>query len=177
MTTYVLGGGCFWCLDAVFRGLKGVSVVECGYAGGKTPTPTYEQVSTGTTGYAEVVRITFDESIIPEETILDIFFLIHDPTTLNRQGADTGTQYRSIMLFEDASQQSLFQTTLEKAQSIWEGPIVTELKELETFYLAEEEHQDYFNKHPESGYCSIVIAPKIIKARHAYASWFKKEEE
>jgi peptide-methionine (S)-S-oxide reductase len=176
MTTYVLGGGCFWCLDAVFRGLKGVTSVECGYAGGELPTPNYEQVCTGATGHAEVVRITFDETIIPKETILDIFFLIHDPTTLNRQGADTGTQYRSIMLYSDTSQQASFQTALGKAQHVWDDPIVTELKPLEVFYPAEEEHQDYFNKHPESGYCSIVIAPKIIKARHAYASWFEEEE-
>jgi peptide-methionine (S)-S-oxide reductase len=176
MTTYVLGGGCFWCLDAVFRGLKGVTSVECGYAGGELPTPSYEQVCADTTGHAEVVKIAFDKTIIPKETILDIFFLIHDPTTLNRQGADTGTQYRSIMLYGDTSQQSLFQAALEKAQHVWEDPIVTELQPLKTFYLAEEEHQDYFNKHPESGYCSIVIAPKIIKARHAYASWFKEEE-
>ena len=175
MTTYILGGGCFWCLDAVFRGLKGVNSVESGYAGGATPSPSYEQVSTGKTGHAEVVKIVFDETIIPEETVLDIFFLIHDPTTLNRQGADTGTQYRSIMLYGDEAQQSSFKTALDKAQQIWEDPIVTELKPLETFYVAEEEHQDYFNKHPESGYCSIVIAPKIIKTRQAYTQWFKED--
>lgn len=175
MTTYVLGGGCFWCLDAVFRGLKGVSLVESGYAGGAVSSPTYEQVSTGRTGHAEVVKVVFDETIIPKETILDIFFLIHNPTTLNRQGADTGTQYRSIMLYSDETQQSSFKTALDKAQQLWEDPIVTELKPLETFYVAEEEHQDYFNKHPESGYCSIVIAPKIIKTRQAYARWFKED--
>jgi len=157
MTTYILGGGCFWCLDAVFRRLKGVTEIESGYAGGDDQ-PNYYRVATGTTKHAEVVKVTFDETVIPEATLLDIFFLIHDPTTLNRQGADVGPQYRSIMFYKDLAQENVF-----------------EVIRLETFYRAEDEHQDYFNKNPESGYCSIVIAPKVNKARKAYATWFKEE--
>jgi peptide-methionine (S)-S-oxide reductase len=162
-------------LDAVFRRLKGVQTVECGYAGGETESPTYEQVSTGTTGHAEVVRMTFDETVIPVETILAIYFLIHNPTTLNRQGADVGTQYRSIMLYVDDVQQRAFTTALDQAKTIWDDTIVTELQPLDTFYVAEDEHQDYFSKNPESGYCSIIIAPKITKARQAYTKWFKED--
>jgi peptide-methionine (S)-S-oxide reductase len=176
MTTYVIGGGCFWCLDAVYRRIQGVVRVESGYAGGTTDSPTYEQVAFGDTGHAEVVRITFDESIIPSDVILDIYFTIHDPTTLDRQGADVGTQYRSIMLFQNDSQHQAFEAAKTRAQAVWDDPIVTEIAPLEKFYLAEDEHQDYFNKHPEAGYCQIVIAPKVIKARHAYREWFKKGE-
>lgn len=173
MTSYVLGGGCFWCLDAVYRGLKGITKVESGYAGG-TGSPDYYHVATGGTGHAEVVRVTFDETIIPEDIILDIFFLIHNPTTPDRQGADVGSQYRSIMLYEDEVQQKAFQAALDRAALVWEDPIVTETQPLEAFFIAEDEHQDYFNKNPEAGYCSIVIAPKVIKARAAYKSWFKE---
>jgi len=176
MTTFVLGGGCFWCLDAVFRKLKGVTSSECGYAGGETPSPNYYQVASGRTGHAEVVRVTFDESIIPVETLLGIYFLIHNPTTLNQQGADVGTEYRSIMLFENETQRQAFSSAIATAQTIWDDPIVTELKPLETFFLAEKEHQDYFAKNPETGYCSIVIEPKISKARHEYKQWFKEGE-
>lgn len=174
MTTYVLGGGCFWCLDAVFRRLKGVQKSECGYAGGTTANPNYYDVASEQTGHAETVRVTFDETIIPLETLLEIYFLIHDPTTLNRQGADTGTQYRSVMLYTDDTQRQQFMTAKRHAASIWDDPIVTELTPLDHFYLAEREHQDYFNKNPEAGYCTIVIAPKIVKARHAYKQWFKE---
>jgi peptide-methionine (S)-S-oxide reductase len=173
MTTFVLGGGCFWCIDAVFRRLKGVTKSECGYAGGDTKSPRYYDVASGRTGHAEVVRVTFDEKIIPAETILEIFFLIHNPTTLNRQGADVGTQYRSIMAYKDTAQRHTFETAMRHAHTVWDDPIVTELTSLETFYIAESEHQDYFNKNPAAGYCMIVIAPKIIKARHAYTQWFK----
>ena len=173
MTSYVLGGGCFWCLDAVYRGLKGVNSVESGYAGG-SGTPNYYRVATGATGYAEVVRITFDETIIPADIILDIFFLIHDPTSLNRQGADVGTEYRSAMFYSDTAQQEVFQAALERASKLWENPIVTEITPLEEFFRAEEEHQDFFNKNPEAGYCSIVIVPKVVKARAAYKQWFKE---
>lgn len=172
MTSYVLGGGCFWCLDAIYQQLRGVSKVESGYAGG-TGKATYYRVATGETGYAEVVRVTFDETIIPPDVILDLYFLLHDPTTLNRQGADVGTQYRSIMLYGDKDQQAIFQSALDRAQKIWQDPIVTEIVPLETFHLAEEEHQNFFQKNPEYGYCTIVIEPKITKARAHYNEWFK----
>jgi len=174
MTTYVIAGGCFWCLDAVYRRLQGVTEVVSGYAGGGTLNPNYEQVSTGETGHAEVVQITFDESIIPGDVILDLFFLIHDPTTLNRQGADVGTQYRSAMYFTDEAQKTLFEAAMERAKEHWDDPLTTQLEPLDVFYPAEDYHQDYFNKNPGNGYCSIVIAPKIIKARSAYTKWFKE---
>jgi len=174
MKTYVIAGGCFWCLDAVYRRLKGVTKVVSGYAGGATLDPTYEEVSTGETGHAEVVQITFDESVIPSDVILDIFFLIHDPTTLNRQGADVGTQYRSAMYYTDDTQKAAFEAAEERAKTHWNEPLTTELAKLDVFYPAEDYHQDYFNNNPGNGYCSIVITPKIVKARAAYASWFKE---
>jgi peptide-methionine (S)-S-oxide reductase len=174
MTTYVIAGGCFWCLDAVYRRLRGVESVVSGYAGGGTINPSYEQVSTGSTGHAEVVQVTFDDSIIPAETILDLFFLIHDPTTLNRQGHDEGTQYRSAMYYTDVAQKLAFETAIERAKSHWDDPIVTEVAPLQKFYNAEAYHQDYFNQNPGNGYCSIVITPKIVKARSAYTKWFKE---
>lgn len=173
MTTYVLAGGCFWCLDAVYRRIKGVKKVVSGYTGGDLPYPTYDQVSLGSSGHAEAVEITFDETTIPGETILDLFFLIHDPTTLNRQGNDVGTQYRSAMYYSSDDQKIAFTEALVRARAYWEKPIVTELTPLETFYPAEDNHQDYFNKNPGNGYCSIVIEPKIVKARSAYKQWFK----
>lgn len=172
MTTFVLGGGCFWCLDAVFRGLKGVSQSECGYAGGHHQSPTYELVSSGTTGHAEVVRVEFDETVIPAAILLDIYFLVHDPTTPNRQGADVGTQYRSVILYTDDTQKDVFQAAVNRAQAHWNSPIVTEIVPLQTFHSAELYHQDYFSNNPTNGYCSVVIAPKIVKARHAYKTWF-----
>lgn len=174
MTTYVIAGGCFWCLDAVYRRLKGVESVVSGYVGGEIVDPSYEQVSTGLTGHAEAVKITFDEKTIPQDTILDLFFLIHDPTTLNRQGNDVGTQYRSAMYFADEGQKKEFVAALDRAKTHWEGAIITELTKLDVFYPAEDYHQDYFNKNPGNGYCSIVITPKIIKARSAYTKWFKE---
>lgn len=177
MTTYVLGGGCFWCLDAVYRRIEGVERVTSGYAGGSLlDSPSYYDVASGTTGHAEVVRITFDETIIPKDVILDIFFGIHNPTTLNRQGADIGTQYRSIMLYTNEEQLDDFKKAIERASNIWDEAIVTEVKELTAFYEAEEEHQDYFHKNPEAGYCQIVIEPKLIKARHAFSKWLKEEQ-
>ena len=172
MTTYVLAGGCFWCLDAVYRRIKGVSEVVSGYAGGDVTDPSYEQVSTGRTGHAEVVQITFDEAIIPADTILDLFFLIHDPTTLDRQGNDVGPQYRSAMFYTDANQKTAFESAVTRARAHWDNSIVTEIAPLEVFYPAEDYHQVYFNKNPDNGYCSIVISPKIIKARAAYKEWF-----
>jgi peptide-methionine (S)-S-oxide reductase len=176
MTSYVLGGGCFWCLDAVYRQLRGVTEVESGYAGGQLVSPTYYQVATGTTGHAEVVRVTFDETIIPPDVILDAFFIAHDPTSLNRQGADIGLQYRSIMLYENEEQKRLFEAARERAQAHFGEPIVTEIAPLKTFYPAEPEHQDYYTKQPEAGYCQVVITPKILKARTALKQWLRKEE-
>jgi peptide-methionine (S)-S-oxide reductase len=172
MTTYVIAGGCFWCLDAVYRRLQGVISVVSGYAGGESTDPSYDEVSGGGTGHAEVVQITFDESVIPADVILDLFFLIHDPTTLNRQGADVGTQYRSAMYYTNPAQKEAFTAALGRAQKQWGNPITTELAQLDVFYPAEEYHQDYFNQNPGNGYCSIVITPKIIKARAAYTKWF-----
>jgi len=176
MTTYVLAGGCFWCIDAVFRRLKGVENSISGYAGGTAEEAKYYTVATGKTGHAESVQVTFNETIIPAETLLDIFFLIHDPTTLNRQGGDEGPQYRSAMFYEDDAQKEIFEAAIERAKTHWDDPIVTELTPLDVFFEAEPEHQDYFNNNPGNGYCSIVIAPKIIKARQAYTKWFKEEE-
>lgn len=175
MTTYVLAGGCFWCLDAVYRRLKGVETVVSGYAGGEVDDPSYEQVSTGTTGHAESVQITFDKAVIPRETILDLFFLIHDPTTLNRQGNDAGTQYRSAMYYADDEQKVEFEAAITRAKEHWGDAIVTELTKLNIFYPAEDYHQDYFNNNPGNGYCSIVIEPKIVKARSAFTKWFKED--
>ena len=139
------------------------------------PTPTYDQVSLGTTGHAEAVEITFDESIVPDTVILDLFFLVHDPTTLNQQGNDIGTQYRSAMFFADDSQKTAFEESLLRAEKYWQNPIVTEITKLGLFYPAEDYHQDYFNKNPGNGYCSVVIEPKINKARSKYKKWFKEE--
>lgn len=174
MTTYVIAGGCFWCLDAVYRRLKGVKSVVSGYAGGAVLNPTYEQVSTGETGHAEAVEITFDEKVIPKDVILDLFFLIHDPTTRNRQGNDVGPQYRSAMFFNDKNQEKEFRAAAKRAESHWENPLTTQIEKLDAFYPAEDYHQDYFNKNPGNGYCSIVISPKIVKARAAYTKWFKE---
>jgi peptide-methionine (S)-S-oxide reductase len=174
MTTYVLAGGCFWCLDAVYRRLKGVTAVVSGYMGGHLPDPSYRSVSSGQSGHAEAVSVTFDESIISGAIILDLFFLIHDPTTLNRQGNDVGTQYRSAMYYSGQTQQEAFMAALERATKYWDNLLVTELEKLSIFYPAEAAHQDYFNKNPGNGYCSIVITPKIVKARTAYAAWFQE---
>lgn len=172
MTTYVLAGGCFWCLDAVYRRTKGVTSSVTGYTGGTTINPGYYEVAAGGTGHAEAVKIEFDESVIPADVILDIYFLAHDPTTLNRQGADVGTQYRSGMFYVDDEQKLQFEEAMERARSVWERPIVTEITPLDTFYGAEDEHQDYFTEHPEAGYCSVVIAPKVAKVKAHYAKWF-----
>lgn len=176
MTTYMIAGGCFWCLDAVFRRLTGAEVSICGYVGGLASDANYRAVSTGTTGHAEAVQVTFDESVLPPETLLDILFLIHNPTTKDRQGADVGPQYRSAMFYADELQKQAFEAAIQRAQANWDEPIVTELVPLDAFYEAEPEHQDYFANNPGNGYCSVVIAPKIIKARQAYAKWFKAWE-
>jgi len=171
MTTYILAGGCFWCLDAVYRRVKGVSKVVSGYSGGSTKNPSYQQVSAETTGHTEAVSVTFDESVVSSDVILDMFFLIHDPTTLDRQGNDVGTQYRSAMYYQGEAQHSAFTAALQRATQHWEDPIVTEIEPLDVFYDAENYHQDYFNNNPGNGYCSMVIAPKIVKARQEYAEF------
>ncbi|PPD57723.1 peptide-methionine (S)-S-oxide reductase MsrA [Dehalogenimonas etheniformans] len=161
----VLGGGCFWCIQAIFSRLKGVSRVTSGYAGGTAPSPTYEQVCAGRTGHAEVVKIDFDPAVISYHDLLQVFFKAHDPTTLNRQGADLGTQYRSVILYSSEAQKNaagnyIAQLVKDKA---FPQPIVTEVKQLEAFYPAEAYHQDYYQLHPEKGYCQAVIAPKLAK--------------
>lgn len=173
MQTFVLGGGCFWCLDAVYRTLDGVTEVVSGYTGGVIPDPNYELVCTGTTGHAEVVAVTFDEGVIPAEVILDVFFTLHDPRQLNRQGNDVGTQYRSAMFFSDDEQRALFESARDRATETWGGGIVTEITPLGDFYEAEEEHQDFFAKNPGQGYCMAVALPKVNKVRQSFASYVR----
>jgi peptide-methionine (S)-S-oxide reductase len=165
-----LAGGCFWCLDAVFRDLRGVEKVESGYAGGTTPNPSYEQVCSGTTGHAEVVQVTFDPDAISFRELLGVFFTIHDPTTLNRQGGDVGTQYRSAIFYHTPVQRAIAAEVIREpeAEGLWDAPIVTELTPLTTFYPAETYHQDYFNRNPYQPYCAAVIAPKVAKFRSKY---------
>jgi peptide-methionine (S)-S-oxide reductase len=166
-STATLAGGCFWCLEAVFLQLKGVSKVQSGYAGGRRPNPTYEQVCTGTTGHAEVVRVTFDPAVISFGDLLDVFFTIHDPTTLNRQGGDSGTQYRSAVFFESAEQERDVRAKIAAltAEGVWDDPIVTEVAPLAEFWPAEAYHDNYFARNPQNPYCAVVIAPKVSKAR------------
>lgn len=175
MTTYVLAGGCFWCLDAVFRRLEGVSESVCGYAGGSKSDADYYRVMSGQTGHAESVRVTFDEEILPKADLLDIYFLIHNPTTRNRQGADEGPQYRSAMFYGGDDQKAEFEAAVARAQAHWDEPIVTDLSALDAFYEAEPEHQDYFTNNPANPYCAIVINPKVTKAKKEYEKYFKKE--
>ncbi len=169
--TATLGGGCFWCLEAVFERLAGVRSVESGYAGGARPNPSYEQVCSGATGHAEVVRVTFDSAVLGYGDLLELFFAFHDPTTLNRQGPDTGTQYRSIILTESAVQDRVARETIARleAEAVFGGPIVTEVRPLEAFWPAEPGHRQYFQRHPEQAYCRAVIAPKVAKLRAAHA--------
>jgi peptide-methionine (S)-S-oxide reductase len=173
METFVLAGGCFWCLDAVYRTLEGVHDVVSGYTGGTVPNPSYELVCTGTTGHAEAVEVSFDPAVIPAEIILDVFFTLHDPRQLNRQGNDIGTQYRSAMFYQGEEQKALFEAALVRADELWDGGIVTTLEPLGEFYRAEEYHQDFFAKNPGQGYCMAVAVPKVTKVRKAYASYIK----
>ena len=165
-----LAGGCFWCLDAAFRELRGVERVESGYAGGTTTNPTYREVCSGTTGHAEVVQVTYDPSAISFRDLLNVFFTIHDPTTLNRQGADTGTQYRSAVFYHSDEQRDTAKQVIDELtrQSVWDDPIVTEVVPLGRFYPAEAYHQNYFANNPDQPYCSVVIAPKVSKFRKAH---------
>jgi peptide-methionine (S)-S-oxide reductase len=162
-----LAGGCFWCLDAAFRLLKGVTRVESGYAGGIRPNPTYEQVCTGATGHAEVAQVTFDPSVITYRDLLDVFFTIHDPTQLNRQGADVGTQYRSAIFPHTEEQRAEAERAIKELEATraWDAPIVTTIEPMKAFYPAETYHQDYYARNPRQSYCQAVIAPKIAKLR------------
>jgi peptide-methionine (S)-S-oxide reductase len=171
MHTFVVAGGCFWCLDAVYRTLVGVRDVVSGYTGGISPQPTYEAVCTGTTGHAEAVAVTFDPEVIPDDVILDVFFTLHDPRQLNRQGNDVGTQYRSAMFFADDEQRALFEAGRERAAEIWDGDVVTAIEPLGEFHRAEEYHQDFFAKNPGQGYCLAVALPKVTKVRTRYAAY------
>lgn len=170
-----LGGGCFWCLEAVYDELRGVEQVESGYAGGTVPSPSYEQVCAGSTGHAEVVQITFDPAVISFRDLLDVFFTIHDPTTLNRQGNDVGTQYRSVVLYHTPEQRELAERAIAEleAAGTWDRPIVTEVKPYSEFYVAEDYHQEYFRRNPSQPYCRVVVAPKVAKARKQYLSRLK----
>ncbi len=174
--TAVLGGGCFWCLEAVYNELRGVVRVISGYAGGSLPNPSYEQVCGGRTGHAEVVQITFDPSVISYKEILEVFFTIHDPTTLNRQGADVGEQYRSIVLYQSPEQEQIAREVMDQvnASGVWPRPIVTQVQPLEHFYPAEAYHQNYFEMNPYQPYCQIVIAPKVAKVRERYLARLKR---
>jgi peptide-methionine (S)-S-oxide reductase len=171
-----LGGGCFWCLEAVFQDLKGVLKVESGYAGGSSPHPTYELVCSGRTGHAEVVQMTFDPERISYHDLLEVFFVTHDPTTLNRQGADTGTQYRSVIFYHTPDQKATAQQVMKELETaqLWNGTIVTELTPLKEFYPAEAYHQNYYRNNPMQPYCLAVIAPKVAKFRqHRLARFLK----
>jgi peptide-methionine (S)-S-oxide reductase len=170
-----LGGGCFWCLDAVYRGLRGVTKVVSGYAGGHVAHPTYQQVCGKRTGHAEVVQVTFDPALVSYEDLLRVFFTIHDPTTKDRQGADTGPQYRSIILTQDEAQRAAAARVMAEVTeaAIWPAPLVTEVVPLEAFWPAEAEHQDYFARNPYTGYCQAVIAPKVAKFRKTFADRLK----
>ena len=171
-----LAGGCFWCLEAVYLELRGVLGVQSGYAGGHVPHPSYELVCTGTTGHAEVVQVTFDPDEISYRDLLDVFFTIHDPTTLNRQGNDVGTQYRSAIFYHSDDQKAEAERTIAElaAEKVWDDPIVTEVMPLTEFYPAEEYHRDYFRLHPDQAYCRAVIAPKVAKARKAFLEKLKR---
>lgn len=170
--TATLGGGCFWCLEAAFQALKGVRSVVSGYAGGARPHPTYEQVCAGATGHAEVVQLTFEGTEIDFATLLEVFFSIHDPTTLNRQGADVGTQYRSVIFYHSDEQRATAERLVAElgTAGIWPDPIVTEILPAPVFWPAETYHQDYYRRHPDQGYCRVVISPKLAKLRSGHAA-------
>lgn len=171
----VLGGGCFWCLDPIYKNLHGVEDVVVGYAGGNVISPTYELVCTGRTGHAEVIEITYNPEVIALSGLLDVFFQVHDPTTLNRQGADVGTQYRSIILVEDEEEKEHVKEIVEKIDqsSLWRSKIVTQIDVLTEFYPAEDYHQNYFEKNPWAGYCQVVINPKLKKFKQKFAGQLK----
>ena len=173
MNSFVLGGGCFWCLDSTYMQFKGVDDVEVGYMGGASSNPSYEQVCDGNTGHVEVAKVIFDESIVPAEVILDMFFTLHDPTQLNRQGNDIGSQYRSAMFYENDEQRILFEAARDRAVELWGSAIVTEIVPVETFWMGEEYHQDFFEKNPNQGYCNAVVAPKMAKVRAKFTEFLR----
>jgi peptide-methionine (S)-S-oxide reductase len=169
----ILGGGCFWCVEAVYLEVRGVTRVESGYMGGHVPNPTYEQVCGAGTGHAEVVRLEFDPDVISYRDVLQIFFTIHDPTTQDRQGNDVGPQYRSVIFFENPEQEATARQVMAEMASVWDAPIVTQLVPVETWYKAEEYHQNYYAQHPMQGYCAFVVAPKVAKFRKTFSHWMK----
>ena len=173
MTSFVLGGGCFWCLDSTYMQFKGVTDVEVGYMGGAVANPSYEQVCDGNTGHVEVARVIFDEAVIPAEVILETFLTLDDPTQLNRQGNDVGTQYRSAMFYENEEQRVLFEAARDRAIDLWGSAIVTEIVPIETFWMGEEYHQDFFAKNPNQGYCNAVVAPKMAKVRAKFTQYLR----
>jgi len=175
METATLGGGCFWCLEAIYLDLDGVAGARSGYAGGSVPNPTYQEVCEGTTGHAEVVQIDFDPSVISFRTILEVFFAMHDPTTPNRQGADIGTQYRSVVFFHSPEQERVTREVVKELgdEGIWTDPIVTEVTALTEFFPAEDYHNDYFRRNPQQPYCQAVISPKVAKFRARFAHMIK----
>jgi peptide-methionine (S)-S-oxide reductase len=170
-----LGGGCFWCLEAVYQELRGVEKVESGYSGGDVPNPTYRQVCSETTGHAEVVQVTFDPDEVSYKDILEVYFTIHDPTTLNRQGADVGTQYRSVIFYHDEDQKRTAEEVISdlEAEAIWNNPIVTEVAPFDEFYVAEDYHQNYFRNNGFQPYCQVIIAPKVAKFRKQHLERLK----
>ncbi len=168
-----LAGGCFWCIEAVFDDLKGVSKVESGYSGGEVPNPSYEAVCTGQTGHAEVVQVSFDPAIISFDDILRVFFSVHDPTTLNRQGADVGTQYRSAIFYHSEAQKESAEKIMEEMASQWDNPLVTEITPFDKIYIAENYHQEYFSNNPNQPYCRAVVAPKVAKFRKEFVASLK----
>ena len=174
MEMATVGGGCFWCTEAVYQQLIGVDKVESGYSGGRILNPTYEQICEGNTGHAEVIRIHFDNTIVSYRDILEIFFTIHDPTTLNRQGNDVGTQYRSVIYTHSDEQMAIATEVIAAMAQVWDAPIVTELQEAPIFYPAEDYHQNYFHSNPMQSYCAYVVAPKVSKFRQVFASRAKK---
>jgi peptide-methionine (S)-S-oxide reductase len=171
-----LAGGCFWCIEAAFDEIRGVINVESGYSGGTTTSPTYEQVCSGTTGHAEAVQVTFDPNVVSFQDIMHIFFTVHDPTTPNRQGADVGSQYRSVVFYHDEKQKETAEHVIKELedQKVWDNPIVTQVVPFKKFYKAENYHKQYFSRNPNSGYCKVVIAPKIAKLRKKYREKLKK---
>ena len=169
----ILGGGCFWCLEAVYLEVRGVTKVESGYMGGHDPNPTYEEVCGGASGHAEIVRLEFGSAVISYHDLLEVFFTIHDPTTLNRQGNDVGTQYRSVIFYNSPEPEATARQVIAEMANVWDGAIVTEVQPAATWYKAEDYHQDYFRQHPLQGYCAFVVAPKVVKFRKTFTDRLK----
>lgn len=173
MEVATLGGGCFWCVEAVYDQLKGVVSVESGYMGGHVNNPSYNAICTGLTGHAEVVQVTFDPTVVSFRDVLNVFFTIHDPTTLNRQGADVGTQYRSAIFYHSDQQKVTAEQAMVELGTVWDNPIVTQVVPVEKFYVAEDYHQEYFVNNPGQGYCQVVVAPKVAKFRKSFMERLK----